>query len=476
MDGDIGTWKYDDEDDAFHWSDEARRLHDIPLDGSETRRDVLDRYRSAERSTIRTAVERTVERGDPFSIEVDVDGEDGPRNVRIRGAPIREDGSVVEVYGTIEDRSEQATLERRVEVLRDASQQLMSAETEGAVAQIMADASKNILGYVNTTIRLLDEDGMLRTAIATQECVEKAGERPDYPVDEETPASRTFRTGEPELHQDHDATADDRDRGELMSGLYAPIGDHGVMSAGDTAVAAFDESDVEAAELLGQLGAEALTRIESERELQAQNERLTEFIQEMMANIEEVTATTDTVEQLAADAVETANDGHEANESLADQMDDIESRVVRAAEEVEQLNEVVEEIDEFVDLIDDIAEQTNMLALNANIEAARAGEAGEGFAVVANEVKTLAEETGEATDQVESLIRNIERHSGRATESIRETAEYTTEGKQSAATSSELLGEIVEVITETKDGVADINQAMDKQARSIQEVGASLDE
>jgi len=472
----VAAWEYDVGSGTVSWSEEAARLHGGPTDRTASFEAVLDQYRPSDRSTVRQSVERAASTGDPFTCEVRL-ADDDQRRIRLQGTPVREDEAVVAVRGLAQGTGELATLRRRVDVLRDASQQLMGAGSPEAVAQILADASKNILGYVNTTIRLLDEDdGVLRTVIATEECVSKAGERPDYPVDEETPASRTFRTGESELHQDHGATEDERDRGELMSGLYVPVGDHGVMSCGDTAIAAFDESDVEAAELLGQLGAEALTRIESDRELQARNEQLTEFVQNMTATIEEVTATTNTVEQLASDAVEKAAEGDDAIESIASQVDEIESQVDDAADEVEQLNEVVAEIDEIVDLIDDIADQTDMLALNANIEAARAGEAGAGFAVVADEVKGLAERTQDATDDIESLIRRVERRTGLATESIRETTEYASDGRESAHTSSELLGEIVEVVDETKDGVAEIHDAMEEQADSLEGVAATLDE
>jgi hypothetical protein len=162
----------------------------------------------------------------------------------------------------VRDVTDAKRQEQRIEILRRTSQQLRSASSKQEVAEIIADAAKNILGLVNTTVRLADEGRCtLRTVVATEECVERAGDRPDYPVEEETPAARTYRTGEPELHADHDETDDDHDRGALQSGLYVPIGNHGVLSAGDVVVDAFEEHDLEAASLLGQLGAEAITRI-----------------------------------------------------------------------------------------------------------------------------------------------------------------------------------------------------------------------
>ena len=469
----VASWRYDPAADEFELSDGAAEVFDV-YDDAPSQSQIVAQFAVEDQQRVRSAFERAVAEQSPITVTATLGDDADRQTARIHATPLVEDGTVVALSGIAEDRSTTETLKRRVEVLRDASQELMGAENETDVAQIIAGASKNILGYVNTTIRL-EDDGVLRTTVATEECLEKAGERPDYDVDEETAASRVFRTGEPEIHQDHTATEDGHDRGELMSGLYVPIGDHGVMSAGDTTVAAFDQGDLEAAELLGELGSKALTRIVSERELKAQNDQLSEFIQDTTATIEEVTATTDTVRDLASEAVEKAEDGDEAIESVAEQLADIERKVEDAATEVQELNDVVAEIDEFVDLIDDIADQTNMLALNANIEAARAGEAGQGFAVVADEVKELAEHTQEATNEIETLIDNVEQQTNQATESILDTTSYAAEGRETADTSSELLDEIVAVARETEDGVAEISSAMDQQANSIESVAATLD-
>ena len=130
------------------------------------------------------------------------------------------------------------------------------------VVEIIADASKNILGLVNTTIRLVDESAeTLRTVLSTEECVELAGERPDYPVDGDNPAARVYRTGDPEIFSDIQSADDGWDRGELVSGMYVPIGTYGVLSTGFVVADTFDEQDLEATSLLCQVGADALTRI-----------------------------------------------------------------------------------------------------------------------------------------------------------------------------------------------------------------------
>ena len=260
---DIGIWLHDTAVGRTEWSEQAKKLCGIDAGQAPSFVDAIDECTNAETSRIVDAFTAAIEDERPFSIEVKVarEGMTG-RIIRIRCKPNTIDGDVVALHGTIQDKTNVVRKEQRIEVLRETSQRLKDADSQQDVAEIMADASKNILGLVNTTIRLVDKsDSMLCTVVATEECVERAGERPDYSVSETTPAARTYRSGEPELHPDHEATEDDFERGELQSGLDVPIGSHGVLSAGDIVLNAFDGQDLEAASLLGQLGAEAITRI-----------------------------------------------------------------------------------------------------------------------------------------------------------------------------------------------------------------------
>lgn len=258
-----GAWSYGPASDELRLSDQATEILRIDSDAAPDVGALVDCFVEPARSRAAESIEEALEATDPFEFDAELAVEGTTeRHVRLCADPrTRGDGGVV-VHGVVQDVTDAKRQEQRIEVLRRTSQELREAHSPRNVAEIMAETSKNILGYVNTTVRLIDTgEGLLRTVVATEECLERAGERPDYPVDEETPAARTFRTGEPELHSDHSATEDERDRGELRSGLYVPIGDHGVLSAGDVVVDAFDERDVEAADLLGQLGAKAITRI-----------------------------------------------------------------------------------------------------------------------------------------------------------------------------------------------------------------------
>ncbi|WP_128906091.1 GAF domain-containing protein [Halorubrum amylolyticum] len=259
---DIGVWTHDDADGTW-WSDRAKAILGVDPETRPSFGAVADRLVEPDCERTRELFDRARDRGEAFEVEVGfVDGGTTERYLRICGAPDRHGSGGGALHGTVQNVTDAKRQEQRIEVLRKTSQELREANSRQAVAEIMADTAKNILGLDNTTIRLVDEsEGTLQVVVVTEECVTKAGTRPDYPADEDTPAARTFRTGEPELHTDHSSTEDDWERGDLRSGLYVPIGDHGVLSAGDITVNAFDERDVEAASLLGQLGAKAITRI-----------------------------------------------------------------------------------------------------------------------------------------------------------------------------------------------------------------------
>ncbi len=276
---DVGAWEYNAETETLWWSEQVRRIHGLSADTQPTVAESFDLYDPEGRKTIEAAFDQALRDGVQYDVELKLDGSDDEKRwIRTRGEPVFEDGEVVYIRGSYQDITDLKRRELQFESLHDASRELMEAKTRMDVARIVSDASKNILGYVMTTVRLADEDEeMLRTFVATDQTVTEAGKRPGYRIDGDTPAARTYREGEPEIFDDLDRTDDEYDRGALRSGVYVPIGDHGVLSTGDTEPYAFDEPDVEILGVLTKLATGALTRIRSEQELQRQNERLEEF-------------------------------------------------------------------------------------------------------------------------------------------------------------------------------------------------------
>lgn len=126
----------------------------------------------------------------------------------------------------------------------------------------------------------------------------------------------------------------------------------------------------------------------------------------------------DNIEQAAVENGEVATKGGEAVGRTVTGMLQVKDAVFDTANKINALGEMSQQIGEIIQVIDDIAEQTNLLALNAAIEAARAGEHGKGFAVVADEVRKLAERSGNSTKEITSLINEIQRGTKLAVESM----------------------------------------------------------
>ena len=153
--------------------------------------------------------------------------------------------------------------------------------------------------------------------------------------------------------------------------------------------------------------------------------------------------------------VTTANLFQQSSEmlhKLASTLGEIQQDSHRSRERIERVNDVTTHVREFVGLIESISDQTNLLALNAAIEAARAGEHGRGFAVVADEVRNLAQRTGQATSEISELVNTINTEAGAATSGIQATVEKTD---SIADNTQSLLNTVSEVVrlSESMQGV-----------------------
>ncbi|MFC4549026.1 MULTISPECIES: methyl-accepting chemotaxis protein [Halorussus] len=208
---------------------------------------------------------------------------------------------------------------------------------------------------------------------------------------------------------------------------------------------------------------------ENLREVVGEMHGLSGTVEEIAASADQVAATADQVSTMGAQGTESAG-------AAVDGMTDIETTTDRTVAEVESLAEEIGEIGEVVEVIRAIAAETNLLALNASIEATRAGDAGDGFGVVAAEIKALAEEANEATDRIEGLIHDIQRSTAETVSEMETMGEGVDRGTDTVTEALDALEEIADSVGQVDVGVREISEATDDQATSTEEVVSMVDD
>jgi methyl-accepting chemotaxis protein len=199
-------------------------------------------------------------------------------------------------------------------------------------------------------------------------------------------------------------------------------------------------------------------------------------VEEMASSIQQVSKSAVTSAEVGNQALANAQQGVLAVQNTIEGMARIRDQVQETAKRIKRLGEGSQEIGEIVQLISEIADRTSILALNASIQAASAGEAGQGFAVVAEEVERLAEQSNEATKRIDGLIRTIQTETTEAVSAMEATTKEVVEGSLLAEEAGHALSEIGTVSTRLSDLIQSISEASEEQARGSETIAKSVSE
>jgi len=156
-------------------------------------------------------------------------------------------------------------------------------------------------------------------------------------------------------------------------------------------------------------------------------------------------------------------------------MQRISATVHQASGTIRAMGDSSQRISSIVGVIKDVADQTNLLALNAAIEAARAGEAGRGFAVVADEVRKLAERTAKATTEISDMVSTVQGNAEQAVSTMDETVARVAEGVSLARKTSESMLSINHGAQQVMDTVTDISNALREQGVASNEIAVNVE-
>ena len=216
---------------------------------------------------------------------------------------------------------------------------------------------------------------------------------------------------------------------------------------------------------------------ESQRLMGAQNDRTTEVassMSEMASTVEQVAKSSEFILHQIQSVDQRAGQNRSQMDANIRKVEQLLAQIEESTDVVNQLNEYSKNIDSILDVIQDIAEQTNLLALNAAIEAARAGEQGRGFAVVADEVRTLATRTHSSTEEIQGVIAQLQQGVKKAVGSMEESRQSATSSVEESRSVGASLSELQNNMAEIRDLSTQIATAAEQQSAVAHEISDNV--
>jgi len=196
---------------------------------------------------------------------------------------------------------------------------------------------------------------------------------------------------------------------------------------------------------------------------------------EMSQTIIDIAGNASNIAGSAAEAMKTSNDGAEIVTKSVSEVQNISHSVSESSRIIDTLKERSGQIGEILVVIEEIAEQTNLLALNAAIEAARAGEQGRGFAVVADEVRRLAERTAKSTSEITNMVVAIQEDTESASGAMRQSLKLVDSGVKYSEEAGRSFAQIVRKISELQSMVHQIATATEQMSSTSENVSGEVE-
>ena len=338
----------------------------------------------------------------------------------------------------------------------------------------IADHSGNVERYAKVTVMPVYDDGELVGAVEmVQDLTEerRQQEATEALVDEVSGTLQALTTGELGARASFDDTefVDDR--------LLGVVED--VNGMADNLQDVVRQDDQQASRLADSVERAVSAADGIATNVDDQNELLAESVDEMQtfsASMEEVAATAEQVDSAAETAREASNEGLAASEDAHTAATEVTELGEELVDSVTDLGERMDDIENVVEVISDVAEQTNLLALNANIEAARAGEAGDGFEVVADEVKNLADETRQHTEEITKSINDLQSQADSTITAAEESHQQIDTAGDQIDDVLTAFEDIAAAVDQAADGIAEVSRATDDQAATVEELTSTLEE